>query len=173
MKKLLIAAAMVCAAAFAQAATVNWTISNVKDSLGAAPTAGWAVMAFYTEVDAGSAAIVSAIASKTAGSLAFDTQELKVSMSKGKYGPADVAVAALDTTKNYDFYFVVFNNADATQATEYAMVSELNKAYSGMAAKFSVAGNFSGATWQSVPEPTSGLLMLLGMAGLALRRRRA
>ena len=25
----------------------------------------------------------------------------------------------------------------------------------------------------SVPEPTSGLLMLLGMAGLALRRRRA
>ena len=29
------------------------------------------------------------------------------------------------------------------------------------------------ANWQSVPEPTSGLLMLLGMAGLALRRRRA
>lgn len=31
------------------------------------------------------------------------------------------------------------------------------------------------ADWQSasVPEPTSGLLMLLGMAGLALRRRRA
>jgi len=27
--------------------------------------------------------------------------------------------------------------------------------------------------WTAVPEPTSGLLMLLGMAGLALRRRRA
>ena len=34
----------------------------------------------------------------------------------------------------------------------------------------SVAGT---GTFQSVPEPTSGLLMLLGMAGLALRRRRA
>ena len=27
--------------------------------------------------------------------------------------------------------------------------------------------------WSSVPEPTSGLLLLLGVAGLALRRRRA
>ena len=168
---------MVCAAAFAQAATVNWGISGVKADGGAAPTAGWAVMAFYTEAGAGSDAIVSAIKSKTAGSLAFDTQELKVSMSKGKYGPADVAVAGItDTTKNYDFYFVVFNDADATKATMYAIESAPNKAYSGMDAKFTASGVFSASTpWQStaVPEPTSGLLMLLGMAGLALRRRRA
>ena len=31
----------------------------------------------------------------------------------------------------------------------------------------------STGTWTAVPEPTSGLLMLLGMAGLALRRKRA
>ena len=29
------------------------------------------------------------------------------------------------------------------------------------------------SNWQSVPEPTSGLLLLLGMAGLALKRKRA
>lgn len=176
MKKLLIAAAVVCAAALSQAATVNWGVSNIKDSSGAAPTAGWAVMAFYTEVGAGSSAIENAIKAKTAGSLAFDTQVIKVSMSKGKYGPADKDVAGItDTSKNYDFYYVVFNNADAAKATEYAMVSDLNKEYSGMAGKFTSAGNFSSATWQTaaVPEPTSGLLMLLGVAGLALRRRRA
>lgn len=33
--------------------------------------------------------------------------------------------------------------------------------------------NTSATQFTAVPEPTSGLLMLLGMAGLALRRRRA
>ena len=37
------------------------------------------------------------------------------------------------------------------------------------AASFSHTGQFTA----SVPEPTSGLLMLVGLAGLALRRRRA
>ena len=34
-------------------------------------------------------------------------------------------------------------------------------------------GNGAAMTWTAVPEPTSGLLMLVGLAGLALRRRRA
>ena len=41
-------------------------------------------------------------------------------------------------------------------------------------AALDMAGGYSAAGWYAaVPEPTSGLLMLLGMAGLALRRRRA
>ena len=32
-------------------------------------------------------------------------------------------------------------------------------------------GFVSAGQWAAVPEPTSGLLMLLGMAGLALRRK--
>ena len=174
MKKLIIAAAMVCAAAFAQAATVNWGISNVKADGGGSPTAGWAVMAFYTEVGAGSDAIVSAIASKTAASLAFETTTLAVQLSKGKVTAHDATAAALDTSKNYDFYFVVFDNANAAAAEKYAIVSALNKEYSSIDGKYTAGGNFSSATWtEAVPEPTTGLLVLLGVAGLALRRRRA
>ena len=180
MKKLIIAAAMVCAAAFAQAATVNWTISGVKADGGAAPTAGWAVMAFFTDVGAGSSAIEAAINSKTAASSAFDTASLAVSMSKGKVASHDATAAGItDTSKNYDFYFVVFNNSDATAATKYAMVSAPNKAYSSLDGKFSIQGDFSTLpAWQDIsapviPEPTTGLLVLLGVASLALRRRRA
>ena len=177
MKKLLIAAAMVCATAFAHAATVNWGVLGVKADGGSAPTAGWAVMAFYTEVGAGSSAIESAIAAGTAGTLAFDTGSLTVSMSKGKLAARDATAAGItDTSKNYDFYFVVFNNSDATKADKYVMVSDLDKEYSGIDGKFTASGDFSTLpAWQptAVPEPTSGLLMLLGMAGLALRRRRA
>ena len=37
----------------------------------------------------------------------------------------------------------------------------------------STTGYWAAEGWQSVPEPTSGLLLLIGVAGLALRRRRA
>jgi hypothetical protein len=41
-------------------------------------------------------------------------------------------------------------------------------------AGFASSGSqWSASGWQNVPEPTSGLLLLMGVAGLALRRRRA
>ena len=36
-----------------------------------------------------------------------------------------------------------------------------------------VTGGGTAGAWTSVPEPTSGLLLLLGVAGLALKRKRA
>ena len=126
MKKLLMAAAIVCAAALSQAATVNWGISGVKNSAGTAPTAGWAVMAFYTEVGAGSDAIVSAIQSKTAGSLAFDTQSLKVSFGSGKYGPADVAAAQASTAD----YVLLDSGAGGTGTCfDWSLLQDIQRPY--------------------------------------------
>ena len=73
--------------------------------------------------------------------------------------------------------FVVVFNGDST----YALVSEvLENPINSMGASDGITAEFSTATKQysnwtqvgAIPEPTSGLLLLLGVAGLALKRRR-
>lgn len=59
-----------------------------------------------------------------------------------------------------DTSWVITSNA-ITGQQKYAGTGDLNIKTAGP------------SSWSTVPEPTSGLLMLLGMAGLALRRRRA
>ena len=78
--------------------------------------------------------------------------------------------------------YLVILDSDATATASYAYVSDIASAATsalGGAAAISFgdtqlaamqnAGNWTAAA----PEPTSGLLLLLGMAGLALKRKRA
>ena len=68
-------------------------------------------------------------------------------------------------------------SADAlkTDATQQVVTFGNQNGTSGPYSKLAPTGSgYAGAGyWSSVPEPTSGLLLLLGVAGLALRRRRA
>ena len=67
----------------------------------------------------------------------------------------------------YNWYITETSAGAKTGASDSALGS----------AAFDIAdvGSHTAGNWTAVaaPEPTSGLLMLLGMAGLALRRRRA
>ena len=98
------------------------------------------------------------------------------------------STASYATTDSQTAYFVIFANdkmyVSNTAAANYnsldpSEVNAINFGAQSTPSKLSFdSGTYAtnGAGWYqaaAVPEPTSGLLMLLGMAGLALRRRRA
>ena len=109
------------------------------------------------------------------------------SVSTGTIGDnariADTAFTS-DVTSDQTAYFVVFSGdnmyvsvtADAayaavgTESISFGSITSSSKTFNDVADGFAGAGWYGAA---AVPEPTSGLLLLLGMAGLALKRKRA
>ena len=177
MKKVIIALAVVLTAVVTQAAALSWTISTVVDSSGNAASAGWTI-ALYD------ASTTFDIDKARAGELApLYTAETTVS-TKGVASAANSKVGSYAIGETVNAYVVVFNGS-IDSATEY-LVSGAKSATVGDAGKditlafgsmtsTSATSAFAGATWKDaggVPEPTSGLLLLVGGAMLALRRRR-
>ena len=91
-----------------------------------------------------------------------------------------VSNASVD--KSHDFYFVIVK-ADSSQYASSDIYTASSFVYNpdGMppenppgTASFSIAGlGYTNFGTTPVPEPTSGLLVLVGLAGLMLRRKRA
>ena len=76
---------------------------------------------------------------------------------------------------SYTYYTVIFNG-DVASADQFMITSEKTASVPASGSLAMAFGTQASNTWNTmaaVPEPTSGLLMLVGLAGLALRRRRA
>ena len=189
MKKLMIAAAIALTAAFVQAASVTWKISDVYAGNATDKASGIAfILNGTTSLDTSTwKDAATTLAWLNANALGTDGSAFTWQGSDGGYNmttPTDPSALGLaaDGTK-YQLYAVVFDTTTVTDASNYFVTSMNSKAKaianSTSNTEFALGSQLtasqSAASWTAVaaPEPTSGLLLLLGMAGLALKRKRA
>ena len=192
MKKLLIVAAVALTAAITQAATVSWSVTGLLDSKGNTLTSG----AGYVFTTKGPNATTVAAVTEALGSLK-SADELKTYLddnsltalkgtpdSNGKISVSGVDLASSGipaATSSVKIFAVIVDDDTFGDDVKYVILDASGNVKTPAATTTNVAifGLNASATanpsnWTAAaPEPTSGLLLLLGVAGLALKRKRA
>lgn len=158
------------------AATATWACSGLKTATATgafSDTALSGAIAYLFVADAVPTGMEAAILDGT-----FDTTYAgtaianKATSSTGAITMAGIGSYASETV---NMYMVVFDAATSDAASNYMISSVVSQTYGTSGNKTFNFTTKMPSEWSAiaVPEPTSGLLMLVGLAGLALRRRRA
>ena len=193
MKKLILTAAVAIAAVASQAATVQWGSNKLYTAASAEGgfsstgigNAATAYLFTLTETqysgfleaynangnmksvwDAYKSSLASATGTKTGTLTSAATIKTTADVGDTVYGA--IIYTYSDATLKKDFY--IANIATGTVGADSGLtIGNLGTVFLG---EGTASGTATGG-WQAVPEPTSGLLMLVGLACLALKRKRA
>lgn len=173
MKKMIMLVAVAISAVVAQAAAVNWSATNIQ------PVGSESVGTYvgYLIMDKTAAEVDQALKDGTIADIASDHTTVTPPAGRAKSKISGTATTShVEADGAFDAFLVVFN----TDSSQYIMASWNGKVSDTLgSATVNFGGDLSSKTWAAnphggdVPEPTSGLLLLVGGAMLALRRRRA
>ena len=186
MKKLIILAAIICAAIASQAASFNWKCSTGENIyLGNATDRAASMTAYLFDTDAYSQQdVITAFTSgsfsslSTLSSVTTSSTGLVQTSAAGNgfdYGNVGDSLTAFFAVIADDQIFISTTASGVGQETGVTSLGFTGIKTPSQTAAMNASAGYKGAGWytQSVPEPTSGLLLLLGMAGLALKRKQA
>ena len=184
MKKLMIAFAAVAVAASVNAASVSWNVTGLVNSPDNDQITSVAGKAMAYLMDASTYdTVTEALAKGDFSGLADATSSAASIVGRGGAGISGLTGDILSPGASYNGYIVFIDAANTDDAKNYAYTAKFttSAAGDGGSVQYTTTWAATSATggsggWQAaapIPEPTSGLLLLLGTAGLALRRRRA
>ena len=189
MKKLIVAMAVAMAAVLTQAATVSWGVSGLLGSDGKAMTSG-AGYVFCTKGDKATTvdAVTAALSGKSAAEVKSYLESNSLMALKGDISDGGISVSGVDLassgvpagTTAVKIFAVIVDDDSFGDDTHYVVTTASGNVKTPAATTTNIANfNISNSAtlnpsnWTAAPEPTSGLLLLLGIAGLALKRKRA
>ena len=187
MKKMIIAACAIALAGLTQAATVGWGYGGAISNAEAKGSA-------YSFFIIGQNGVTSE--SQIADLVAAGTDVSAYAFGSGTTSAAGLASVlpansgksiSITEETTLEAFMVIFNDDKAADATKFLVIGNddcaLANGFKKTLTASSTTANFqagnmanyinNAANWQDIPEPTSGLLLLLGVAGLALKRKRA
>lgn len=178
MKKMILLAVVAALALAGQAATVDWKINYAGQGSAWKSNGAFALVFNGADYDD----VVKLITVTGSDTLQADLAAKALNGSAATFGSTKNAATTMGSVADAPgtMFIVIFNEAsyDAGKSVLYTDVTDVSGSFyeppaTGTAFTFKADSFTNSGTIASVPEPTSGLLMLVGLAGLALRRRRA
>lgn len=172
MKKLFVMASALFAAIVVNAATITWSATAAGTVLPGGATAN-NVVAYLFEGTLDKTALQTAL---DAGTWA-PTSEAGFLYTKNTTSTGLITQAKIGSYENetVSFSMVIFDTAAIGTEGMYKYAEVKNVEFTTANKTIAFATPLQAADWVAygVPEPTSGLLLLLGMGALALRRKQA